>query len=387
MRAELSPYFALLLLYLSLIKTIQCIDHRSGNVKRRNSITVEDYPVSNNVTNLCVSCVTSGANVFDFNGGNVCITTSESICPEFHRCCHSVECCVTDGCRSPTDMFYIETKASDISQKCNQCQDGELTFSYSSNQTYVFGNVSFVMNPSAGPARNRCQYRWDYQGTGWYDTVTQAECVTTYKYPPRLPKCATCTYQLQNSFLEILQQLPSSLQCNPYTCSSYNYLDIQSCDEPITTCKCFCQLTYLSRMACPQLINDAQNYFNNIELTALNTTYREGNATLKNVSTSEIVPLEAESYDNINISTVLQGHSTLHEASATKDYPSSNDNFDYPTSGEDSAAISSQRASDVRLNKLADQQQSSGGVSARSSVAITIVSISAIFLLSVHTVF
>jgi hypothetical protein len=139
-------------------------------------------------------------------------------------------------------------------------------------------------------------------------------------------------------------------------------------------------------MACPQLINDAQNYFNNIALTALNNTYREGNATLKNASTSELLPLETESYDDINISTDLQGHSTLHEASATKDYSSSNDNLNYPTFGEDSAAISSQRVSDVRSNNLVDQQ-SSGGVSARISVAVTIVSISAIFLLSVHTVF
>lgn len=385
MRAKLPPYFVLLLLCLSLIRCIQCIDHRSGNEKRRNSITTEDYPVHNNVTSHCVTCVTSGANLFDFNGGNVCISTSESSCPDFHRCCDSVECCVTDGCRSPTDIFYIETEDSDISQRCNQCQDGELTFSYSSNQTYVFGNVSYVLSSSVGSDRNICQYRWDYQGTGWYDTVTQAACVTTYEYPPRLPKCATCTHHLHSYFLAVLQQLPSSFQCDPYTCSSYDNSDIQSCDGLITTCECFCHVTYISRMACPQLTNYAQNYFNNTVL-ALNTTYREGNATLKNASTSEQLQLETESYDDFNISTDLQGNATLKNASATRSYQSSNDNSDYPSSDKANVEKSSQRDSDGSSNKLANQH-ASGGISAMTSVAVITVSISVLILLSLHTAF
>lgn len=90
---------------------------------------------------LCMACVqdnpldlldTSIASIQMYNFlqqecvsiNNITNPSEQIKCPPMHRCCFGIECCVKDGCRSPTDTFYYESEVpGDIQQQCDECCD------------------------------------------------------------------------------------------------------------------------------------------------------------------------------------------------------------------------------------------------------------------------
>ena len=188
----------------------------------------------------------------------MCNTTADFTCPDRHRCCSAVECCVTDGCRGPTDIFYYATEsASDSSARCDTCRDDVETEYFSSPmyQNYFFGEVTYTKDSDVS---NLCQYRTsdDDQGTnstGWYNTITQTECATTYGYPPTPPKCSMCTWYLEQALMRLHSQVTDGV-CTSQVCEDVIAQSRSSCEEPISTCECFCSLAYPSFEACPHIM-------------------------------------------------------------------------------------------------------------------------------------
>lgn len=134
-------------------------------------ITLGLLPQDSSVTENCIACVQSGGSTFNLNL-NDCVSTD---CYDIDRCCTTVECCVNDGCRTPSDYFAYDG-VGEFTSRCDTCCDALQTPSFDEMELFleslILDKCSSVFENSGG----ECQMTLSFTDTSnGYATFTVSD--------------------------------------------------------------------------------------------------------------------------------------------------------------------------------------------------------------------